>query len=102
MQNLKSILGWNYGSDVRAAEAMSEKWGHNIENLPINIKIVIDITSLVFYTDMQAMLHTLVMTTSCRNLQNLTILSQMYSTMGLKTHFQACRKFHIEKNENLF
>lgn len=52
---------------------------------------------IFFFADMQAMSHTLVMTTSCRNLQNLTILSQVYSTIGLKTHFQACRKFHIKK-----
>lgn len=50
-----------------------------------------------FFADLWAMLHTLVIMTSCRNLQNLTILSQMYNTIGLKTHFQACRKFHIKE-----
>lgn len=46
----------------------------NIKKLPKNDKKDIDIMGF-FFADMQAMLHTLVMMTSCRNLQNLTILS---------------------------
>lgn len=71
-----------------------------MEKLPVKIKNVIDMI-FFFYTDMQLMLLTLVMITSCRNLQNRTILSQMYNTIGLKTHFQACRQLYINK-EHLF
>lgn len=92
MQNLKSILGWNHANDWKVAEARGEKWGPNIEKLPINDKSYW--YNGFFNVDIWAMLHTLVMMTSCWNLQNLTILSQMYNTIGLKTHFQACRKLN--------